>query len=220
MKMGLTGSPKKFAAQVQSVGKLQEEIESGLAWQETHACKSDEEQRLVVLGVPVGTPSFVAKWLNNKLEEHGQDNPLVKVAMCLCKCCFWCLEKFVKFVNRNAYIVTAIHGTNFCSSAKKACGLIFNNIARVAVLDKVTDFLLFLGKLVVVGGVTLLSFYIFSGQLDDNPVYKFKTPQFNYWYLPVVLTMVGTYFIATSFFSVYTMAVDTVFLCFLLVFPD
>ena len=31
------------------------------------------------------------------------------------KCCFWCLEKFIKFVNRNAYIMvraTRTTGTN------------------------------------------------------------------------------------------------------------
>ena len=36
--------------------------------------------------------------------------------------------------------------------------------SRVFVLDKVTDFLLLLGKLVVVGAVGVLSFYFFSGE--------------------------------------------------------
>ena len=34
-------------------------------------------------------------------------------------------------------------------------------------LDKVTDFLLFLGKLVVTATVAILSFYYFSGGLKD-----------------------------------------------------
>ena len=37
---------------------------------------------------------------------------------------------------------------------------------RVFVLDKVTDFLLLLGKLVIVGGVGVLSFYVFSGKYE------------------------------------------------------
>ena len=37
---------------------------------------------------------------------------------------------------------------------------------RVAVLDKVTDFLLFLGKLVVTAAVALLSFLYFSGGIN------------------------------------------------------
>lgn len=27
--------------------------------------------------------------------------------MCCLKCCFWCLEKFIKFLNRNAYIMVS-----------------------------------------------------------------------------------------------------------------
>ena len=26
----------------------------------------------------------------------------------MCKCCLWCLEKFMRFINRNAYIVCAM----------------------------------------------------------------------------------------------------------------
>ena len=40
----------------------------------------------------------------------------------------------------------------------------YNFLSRVFVLDKVTDFLLLLGKLVVVGAVGVLSFYFFSGE--------------------------------------------------------
>ena len=39
---------------------------------------------------------------------------------------------------------------------------------RVAVLDKVTDFLLFLGKIVVTAVVALLSFYYFSGAINSK----------------------------------------------------
>merc|ERR550519_3316486 len=105
------------------------------------------------------------QYIQDKLEEKGADNPVVKVILCLCKCCFWCLEKFMKFINRNAYILTAINGTNFCKSAKDAFSIILRNVVRVAVLDKVTDFLIFLGKVVITSTVALLSFFYFSGGL-------------------------------------------------------
>ena len=56
--------------------------------------------------------------VEEKLAKYHQDNKLVKAAMCVCKCCFWCLEKFMKFLNRNAYIMCAVSGNNFCTSAK------------------------------------------------------------------------------------------------------
>ena len=39
-------------------------------------------------------------------------------------------------------------------------------------MDKVTDFLLLLGKLVIVGGVGVASFYIFSGKLSSFALYQ------------------------------------------------
>jgi len=152
------------------------------------------------------------EYIEEKLKEYQQDNPLVKCMLCFCKCCFYCLEKFMKFLNRNAYIMTAVYGKNFCWSAKEAFKLLFRNLARVVVLDKVTDFLLLLGKLVIVGGVGVASFYVFSGRLQ---VTSSEIPQLNYYFVPIIIITLATYFIADIFFGVYEMAVDTLFLCFL-----
>lgn len=46
--------------------------------------------------------------------------------------------------------------------------------------------------------------------LDSN-IYDHKL---NYNVVPVVIVMIGTFLIATVFFGVYSMAVDTLFLCF------
>ena len=61
--------------------------------------------------------------------------------------------------------MTAVYGKNFCWSAKEAFFLLMRNFATVFVLDKVTDFLLFMGKLVIVGSVGVTSYYVFSGKL-------------------------------------------------------
>ena len=74
------------------------------------------------------------------------------LSRCL-KCCFWCLEKCLKFLNRNAYILIAVYGNSFCPAAKDAFMLLMRNIVRVWVLDKVSDFLLFLGKLLITIGM-------------------------------------------------------------------
>uniref|UniRef100_A0A2D4LPR8 Choline transporter-like protein n=2 Tax=Micrurus spixii TaxID=129469 RepID=A0A2D4LPR8_9SAUR len=128
------------------------------------------------------------------------------------KCCFWCLEKFIKFLNRNAYIMIAIYGTNFCTSAKNAFSLLMRNIIRVAVLDKVTDFLFFLGKILIVGSVGILAFFFFTQRIK---LIQYTAPTLNYYWVPILTVIVGSYLIAHGFFSVYAMCVDTLFLCFL-----
>ena len=42
-----------------------------------------------------------------------------------------------------------------------------------------------------------------------------QIPSLNYYFTPIVVITIGSYFIASAFFGVYAMAVDTLFLCFL-----
>lgn len=52
----------------------------------------------------------------------------------------------MKFLNKNAYIQTAIFGYSFCAAAKKAFFLIARNIMRVAAVGVVSEIVLILGK--------------------------------------------------------------------------
>ncbi|XP_060771447.1 choline transporter-like protein 4 [Neoarius graeffei] len=155
---------------------------------------------------------IILEYIDHKFREA--QNPCARFLMCCLKCCFWCLEKFIKFLNRNAYIMIAIYGKNFCVSAKNAFFLLMRNIIRVVVLDKVTDLLLFFGKLLVVGGVGVLAFYFFTGKIVI-PNLSFTASSLNYYWMPIIAVVVGAYLIASAFFSVYNMCVDTLFLCFL-----
>ncbi|KAF5908149.1 choline transporter-like protein 2 isoform X1, partial [Clarias magur] len=148
------------------------------------------------------------EYLDHKLK--GAQNRFAKFLLCCLKCCFWCLEKCIKFINRNAYIMVAIYGKNFCTSARDAFFLLMRNVIRVAVLDKVTDFLLFLGKLLIVGIVGIISFFFFSGRAQKVDF----APNLHYYWVPILTIAVGSYLIAHGFFSVYAMCVDTLFLCF------
>ena len=59
----------------------------------------------------------------------------------------WCFEKFMKFLNKNAYIQTAIYGYSFCKAARSAFFLLLRNILRVTAVNMVAEFVLLLGKL-------------------------------------------------------------------------
>ncbi|KAG3280333.1 solute carrier family 44 member 2, transcript variant X4 [Ictidomys tridecemlineatus] len=152
----------------------------------------------------------ILEYLDQRLK--AAENKFAKFLMTCLKCCFWCLEKFIKFLNRNAYIMIAIYGTNFCTSARNAFFLLMRNIIRVAVLDKVTDFLFLLGKLLIVGSVGILAFFFFTHRIR---IVQDTAPPLNYYWVPILTVIVGSYLIAHGFFSVYGMCVDTLFLCFL-----
>ncbi|XP_033710221.1 choline transporter-like protein 2 isoform X3 [Delphinus delphis] len=152
----------------------------------------------------------ILEYLDQRLK--AAENKFAKFLMTCLKCCFWCLEKFIRFLNRNAYIMIAIYGTNFCTSARNAFFLLMRNIIRVAVLDKVTDFLFLLGKLLIVGSVGILAFFFFTHRIR---IVQDTAPPLNYYWVPILTVIVGSYLIAHGFFSVYGMCVDTLFLCFL-----
>uniref|UniRef100_A0A8C2ADB1 Choline transporter-like protein n=1 Tax=Cyprinus carpio TaxID=7962 RepID=A0A8C2ADB1_CYPCA len=138
----------------------------------------------------------ILEYLDQKLK--GAQNKCAKFLLSCLKCCFWCLEKFIKFLNRNAYIMVAIYGKNFCTSAKDAFFLLMRNIIRVAVLDKVTDFLLFLGKLLIVGIVGICSFFFFTGKIKMVEV---AAPSLNYYWVPILVSDLEFYQSLFSLFS-------------------
>ncbi|XP_077472208.1 choline transporter-like protein 5-A isoform X2 [Stigmatopora argus] len=152
---------------------------------------------------------IILKYLENKLK--GLDNSLSRFLLCCLSGCFWCLEKIIRYMNSNAYIMVAIYGKSFFRSAQDAFFLLMRNMVRVAVVDRVTDFLLFLGKIMVAGGVGVLASLFFTGKLA---FLQEEVPELNYYEVPVLTAVVGSYLIAHAFFSVYAMCVDTFFLCF------
>lgn len=73
--------------------------------------------------------------LKNSLKKSN--NAAAKLLITCLECVFQMLEDLMKFINRNAYIVCAVHGYNFCTSAKEAFHLLMRNILHVFVLDNV-----------------------------------------------------------------------------------
>lgn len=160
----------------------------------------------------------IIQFVENRLKSASGNNATtgrcIKCLFCACKCCFWCLEKVLKFFNRNAYIMIAIYGKNFCSSAQDAISLLASNALRALVLDRVTEFILFLGKILITAGVGALAFFFLTKKFYIDPAFRqYFAPDLNYYWLPLVVIIIITYFITKVFFTVFEMAVDTLFLC-------
>ncbi|XP_051021834.1 choline transporter-like protein 5 [Acomys russatus] len=152
----------------------------------------------------------IIEYLDRRLKRA--QNSVARFLQCCLRCCFWCLEKMVKFLNRNAYIMIALYGKNFCESTRDAFNLLMRNILKVAVTDEVTHFVLLLGKILVSGIVGVMAFLLFTERLQmiiEGPT------SLNYYWVPFLTVVLGSYLIAHGFFSVYSMCVETIFICFL-----
>lgn len=92
----------------------------------------------------IKTIRAVLAYLQKKAKKSGNRIALF-VLSCL-QCCMWCLEKCMRFLNKNAYIQTAIYGYSFCKACRAAFFLIARNVLRVFAVSMVGDFVLLLGR--------------------------------------------------------------------------
>ncbi|KAK9299426.1 hypothetical protein QLX08_007543 [Tetragonisca angustula] len=143
----------------------------------------------------------VISFVQNRLKHY--DNDLVRVILWCCHCCIWCFECALKFLTRNAYIETAIYGCNFCTGGRKAFQALSSNILRVAAINSVGDFVLFLGKVMVVTLTVVSGIYLIQ-----------KKEGLHYPWIPIALAGVFAFLVAHCFISIYEMIIDTIFICF------
>jgi Plasma-membrane choline transporter len=109
------------------------------------------------------------------------------------------LEKLMKFINRNAYIIVAVKGYSYCGAALRAAKLIVNNIARLAAVNIIGDALIFLGKLTVVLACGCIAFALSGvGVWGDPESDKYLASPL----VPVALACLSGYVVASIFFSV------------------
>ena len=111
---------------------------------------------------------IVLEYIDHNTRDLQDSNALIRVMMKAVKCCLWCFEKCLKFLSKNAYIIIAMKGSSFCSSARQAFMLILSNIARVATVNSVSFFLLLLAKITITSAAGALMFSITS----TNEIYK------------------------------------------------
>lgn len=144
--------------------------------------------------------------------KRNKASTMVKAVLACLQCCFACMESMMKFLNTNAYIEIAVYGYSFCEAARTAFSLLMRNAIRLVVLDKVGDFLFFLGKMFI----TLLTSLIAVAMLK-NPQYAPGPDDIDvgrFWAIPLILVAMFSYIIASCFMAVFDMAVSTIFLCF------
>lgn len=118
-------------------------------------------------------------------------------------CCLYCLEKILVYLTRNAYIEVAIYGDGLCTSGKRAYQVLVSNSLKVMVINSVGDFVLFLGKALIVAGSVGLGCKLLETKEGLN-------------YLAVPLTIIGVfaYFVSHAFMTAFEMMIDTIFICF------
>jgi hypothetical protein len=129
-----------------------------------------------------------------------------QVVCCCISCCLCCFETFLKYISKQAYIQTAIHGYGFIGSGKASIALILKNILRVGGITFVSEFVLLIGKLFVTMLAAACS-YIYISEYFTKDLYDPVAP--------TIMVAILAWMTATMFMDVLHMSVDTVLQCFI-----
>lgn len=133
-------------------------------------------------------------------------NKLLQAVLCCVQCCLWCLEKCMKFLNKQAYIQTAIFGYSFCKAAKKSFFLVARNILRVAAVGMVSEFVTLLGKLLIPSAAGFMFYAVVESQMGD---------EMHGLIGPTVVVILLALVVADMFCEVFGMAISTILQCFI-----
>ncbi|XP_015227012.1 PREDICTED: choline transporter-like protein 1 isoform X3 [Cyprinodon variegatus] len=149
----------------------------------------------------VKIPRLILMYIHNQLK--GRENVCARCLLKSCICCLWCLEKCLNYLNQNAYAATAINSTSFCTSARDAFVILVENALRVATINAVGDFVLFLGKVLIMTCTAFAGVLLLNYQRD-----------YAEWLLPLIIVCLFSFLVAHCFLSIFEIVVDVLFLCF------
>ena len=102
----------------------------------------------------------VFEYLSEKYEKLAPDGTVYKVFKCCMTCVLYCLDQYVKFITKNAFIQIALHNQAFCPAAVASFWLIVRHAGRFGSATIIGWIMMMLGKGTIVGVSTYVTFLI------------------------------------------------------------
>ena len=148
-------------------------------------------------------------------KQGGEKNCAMRFVLMITKCCLCCLEKCIRFLSKNAYIHTAIHGDAFCFASVRSYHLIFNNLLAFGATNTITSILMLVGKIMVCVASMLFGYVWvnYSATFNDPSKETYITSSL---FISIAVLMLA-YLVAESFFNVFHVTIDTILLAYCMV---
>lgn len=108
----------------------------------------------------VWTIRGIFEYIGNKFYKASGENKCTKCLLGCISCCLDCFDRFIRYLNRNAYIYMAISSESFCPSALHSFLLILKNAAKFAFVEGLSDAFMFLAKFFIAISTTVIGFYL------------------------------------------------------------
>jgi len=152
---------------------------------------------------------FIFEYFRKKAEAANPANAVLKILLCMVSYCLACLNRCIKFINRNAYIQVALTSVHFCLGAFNAFILILRNAARFTFVEYLAFIFAILGKLLIVSINCLITYIIVE-------TWPYIADNVSSYFPAVLIVGIITYCVCMLFFSVFSIAANTILQCFIL----
>ena len=146
----------------------------------------------------------IFEYVGNKVATAAGNNCLVKGLLCVIRCCLDCFDRFMRFINQNAYIYCALSNENFCSSALNAFILVLKNLAKFSFVNAIGGTFMYIAKFCIAVLTTVAAYFILKSMDDITSVY-----------MPLGIVFVIGYILGSIFISVFDASSNTILQCYL-----
>jgi choline transporter-like protein 2/4/5 len=118
-----------------------------------------------------------------------------------------CFERVIRFITETAYVMMAISGKNFCTSAAEGFYLAIRSAGQVLITQSTLKVFVFIGVLFI----TLITTLIGWAVLTETSRFKYNiySPLF-----PVLAFILVSFPIATTFMDFFSMAANSLLMCY------
>jgi solute carrier family 44 (choline transporter-like protein), member 2/4/5 len=148
----------------------------------------------------------VFEYIVKKYESvANKENPIYKAVTCCVRCILWCLDKYVKFITKNAYIQIALHNSNFCKAAWESFFLIVRHAGRFGSASVIGWIMMMLGKGTIMATSAYLTILIVERGF----------PMVLQPFVPAILVACIAYVVGSLFLSIFSFACTAILHCFL-----
>jgi solute carrier family 44 (choline transporter-like protein), member 2/4/5 len=154
---------------------------------------------------------MVLGYLSKQAEAQG--NAVVAQIAKVMMCCISCFQRFMEFINKNAYMDVCIRSSSFLTAAKHAFEMITSELSTVAILNGACFIFQLAGGGVISGAGGVLTYVMVTTQ-DQF------TSNDSSWYVadPVFVAVIAgilCLIIASAFMIIFDQAADTLLYCFI-----
>lgn len=148
----------------------------------------------------------ILEYLGDKLHEATGGNACLDCMLCCMRCILDCFDRFIRYLNVNAYIYNAITCESFCPSALHAFLLILKNHSKFAFVEGIAGAFMFLAKTFIAVLTTLIGYAIIppiTAPVEVNPV------------APCFFIFLFSYIVAATFISIFETSSNSILQCYL-----